>query len=82
MPPDRLHVRTVRRTAHFEEKAVDLIPDVKRLDEAIMGVEWAIARIEYIGNVMIETNTEPRLMIWATVNDVDTATLTDIAIME
>jgi len=45
--------REVVRSEDFESAAKAIQPDVQRFDEVFRGIEWALARTEHIGDVVL-----------------------------
>ena len=52
---------TLRRSAEFEEQAESIEPDVKRFDEVIRGIEYAIAKAPYQFPCVLIGETEIRV---------------------
>ena len=64
--------RTVTYSVEYERSAAAIEPDARRLDEMIRGAEWALARTEKRGEVVVVLNPGAgglRLEVRATVTD-------------
>lgn len=90
--PQPFRARTVRRSALFDEAAIRIETDAKRLDEQLRGIEWHIARdaeggwqVRYSNLYLIKTDPwpdAPALRVYYTIDDDNYCTLQWIEFIE